>query len=95
MPLEPDTGEAAWLAAVRALVPALAAAFGPDVIVSQHGADAHAWDPLAHLRVTTTAMGEAARLVDARGPPLRAAAGGSRPAAAATTRTGSCRGRGR
>ena len=32
--------------------------------VSQHGADSHAWDPLAHLRVTTTAMGEAARLVD-------------------------------
>ena len=31
----------------------------------QHGADSHAWDPLAHLRVTTTAMGEAARLVDA------------------------------
>ena len=34
-------------------------------MVSQHGADSHAWDPLAHLRVTTTAMGEAARLVDA------------------------------
>ncbi len=64
MPFEPWTGEAAWLHAVRSLVPALAAVFGPDVIVSQHGADAHAWDPLAHLRVTTTAMGEAARLVD-------------------------------
>ncbi len=64
VPLEPYTGEAAWLAAVRALVPSLAAAFGPDVVVSQHGADTHAWDPLAHLRVTTTAMGEAARLVD-------------------------------
>ena len=64
VPLEPYTGETPWLAAVRALVPTLAAAFGPDVVVSQHGADTHAWDPLAHLRVTTTAMGEAARLVD-------------------------------
>lgn len=64
VPLEPYTGETAWLACVRSLVPALAAAFGPDVIVSQHGADTHAWDPLAHLRVTTTAMGAAARLVD-------------------------------
>jgi acetoin utilization protein AcuC len=64
VPLEPFTGEDAWLAAVRGLVPALAATFGPDVVVSQHGADSHAWDPLAHLRVTTTAMGEAARLVD-------------------------------
>ena len=65
VPLEPGTGERAWLDAVRTLVPELAAAFGPDLIVSQHGADSHAWDPLAHLRVTTTAMGEAARLIDA------------------------------
>jgi acetoin utilization protein AcuC len=64
VPLEPYTGEGAWLGAIRQLLPELAAAFGPDLIVSQHGADSHAWDPLAHLRVTTTAMGEAARLVD-------------------------------
>src|SRR5450830_883035 len=64
VPLEPLTGPEAWLAAVRAVVPALAAAFGPDLIVSQHGADGHVWDPLAHLALTTTAMGEAARLVD-------------------------------
>ncbi len=65
VPMEPGTGEGAWLSAVRMLLPELAAAFGPDVVVSQHGADSHAWDPLAHLRVTTTAMREAARLVDA------------------------------
>jgi acetoin utilization protein AcuC len=64
VPLEPLTGPEAWLAAVRGVVPALAAAFGPDVVVSQHGADGHLWDPLAHLSLTTTAMGEAARLVD-------------------------------
>ncbi len=64
VPLEPMSGPDPWLAAVRAVVPSLAAAFGPDVIVSQHGADGHVWDPLAHLSLTTTAMGEAARLVD-------------------------------
>jgi len=64
VPFEPYAGEAAWLEAVESIVPALAAAFGPDVVVSQHGGDSHAWDPLAHLRVTTTAMGAAARLVD-------------------------------
>jgi acetoin utilization protein AcuC len=64
VPLEPGTGETAWLTAVRSLLPELAAAFGPDLVVSQHGCDSHAWDPLAHLRVTTTAMGEAARVVD-------------------------------
>jgi acetoin utilization protein AcuC len=64
VPLDPGTGEIGWLAAVQLVLPALAASFEPDVIVSQHGADSHAFDPLAHLRVTTTAMGEAARLVD-------------------------------
>jgi acetoin utilization protein AcuC len=64
VPLEPETGEEAWLSVVSSLVPELAAAFGPDLIVSQHGADSHAWDPLAHLRNTTTSMGAAARLVD-------------------------------
>ena len=65
VPLEPGTGEGPWLDAVRLLVPSLAAAFRPDIVVSQHGADSHAFDPLAHLRVTTTAMGAAARIVDA------------------------------
>lgn len=64
VPLEPFSGPEAWLAAVRGVVPPLAAAFGPDLIVSQHGCDGHVWDPLAHLSLTTTAMGEAARMVD-------------------------------
>jgi acetoin utilization protein AcuC len=64
VPLEPGTGEGAWLTAVETLLPELAAAFGPDIVVSQHGCDTHATDPLAHLNVTTTAMGAAARLVD-------------------------------
>ncbi len=64
VPLDPGTGEIGWLAAVRLVLPALAESFRPEVIVSQNGADSHAFDPLAHLQVTTTAMGEAARLVD-------------------------------
>lgn len=64
VPLDPGTGESGWLTAVRLIVPELAATFGPDVVVSQHGSDSHAWDPLAHLRNNTTAMGAAARLTD-------------------------------
>ncbi len=64
VPLWPGVGERAWLRILRDTLPVLAASFGPDLIVSQHGADSHAWDPLAHLNVTTTAHGEAARLVD-------------------------------
>ena len=64
VPLDPGTGERGWLAALELALPALAEAFRPDVVVSQHGADSHAFDPLAHLKITTTAMGAAARLVD-------------------------------
>jgi acetoin utilization protein AcuC len=64
VPLEAYTGADVWLEAVTSIVPLAAERFRPDVVVSQHGADTHAWDPLAHLRVTTTAMGAAARLVD-------------------------------
>ena len=64
VPLDPGTGERGWLAALERVLPVLAEAHRPDVVVSQHGADSHAWDPLAHLRITTTAMGAAARLVD-------------------------------
>ena len=64
IPLDPGTGERGWLAALEAVLPPLAAQFRPEVVVSQHGADSHAFDPLAHLQVTTTAMGTAARLVD-------------------------------
>jgi acetoin utilization protein AcuC len=64
VPLEPETGEDAWWSIVSTLIPDLAAAFGPDMIVSQHGCDTHATDPLAHLNGTTTMIGRAARLVD-------------------------------
>ena len=64
VPLDPGTGEIGWVEALEIALPRLAAAFRPDIVVSQHGADSHAYDPLAHLLVTTTAMGRAARLVD-------------------------------
>jgi acetoin utilization protein AcuC len=64
IPLLPGIGDRAWIAILGSLLPELAAAFGPDVIVSQHGADSHAWDPLAHLNVTTTGHRTGARLVD-------------------------------
>jgi len=64
IPLEPGTGERGWLAALERVLPVLAEAHRPEVVVSQHGSDGHAWDPLAHLQLTTTAIGAAARLVD-------------------------------
>lgn len=49
VPLEPFTGDASFLEAIRTLLPPLVLAFAPDVIISQHGCDTHAWDPLTHL----------------------------------------------
>ena len=64
VPLEPSTGEDAWWSIVSGLLPELAETFRPDIVVSQHGCDTHATDPLAHLNGTTTMIGRAARLVD-------------------------------
>ncbi|WP_441245490.1 acetoin utilization protein AcuC [Kitasatospora sp. McL0602] len=56
LPLPAGTGDAGWLRAFHALVPELLAAFRPQVLVSQHGADTHAEDPLAHLAVSLDAQ---------------------------------------
>jgi len=47
--LPAGTGDAGWLRAFHAIVPPLLRQFGPQVLVSQHGADTHRRDPLAHL----------------------------------------------
>jgi acetoin utilization protein AcuC len=65
IPLEAQTEDGSFLAAFDALVPELAAAFAPDVIVLQTGCDAHALDPLTHLRCTTRLFeGLVSRVVD-------------------------------
>ena len=76
-------------------LPALADAFKPTFLVTQHGCDTHAYDPLAHLRLTTRAYRAATTAARPTSLTSTATAAGWRPAAAATTRTGSCRARGR
>lgn len=44
--------DAGWLRALHAVVPGLLRAFAPEVLVTQHGADTHAEDPLADLAVS-------------------------------------------
>jgi len=50
VPLEPYTEDDSWLECFREAAEKIAAHFKPDVIVSQHGCDAHAFDPLAHIQ---------------------------------------------
>ncbi len=52
VPLPPGTGDPGWLRAFHAVVPPLVRAFRPDVLVTQHGCDSHAADPLAHLMLS-------------------------------------------
>lgn len=64
VPLAAYSGDGSWQAAVETVVPALAEAFRPTFLVSQHGCDSHVLDPLAHLRLTTAAYDFASRLLD-------------------------------
>ncbi|MEU5876863.1 acetoin utilization protein AcuC [Spirillospora sp. NPDC047279] len=50
--LPPGTTDAAWLRAFDAVVPPLLREFRPQVLVTQHGCDSHALDPLAHLSLS-------------------------------------------
>jgi len=56
LPLPSRTGDAGWLRAFDAVVPAVVRAFGPQVLVTQHGCDTHRMDPLSSLRVTVDAQ---------------------------------------
>jgi acetoin utilization protein AcuC len=54
--LPAGTGDANWLRAFHAIVPPLLRQFRPQMLVSQHGADTHRLDPLAHLQVSIDAQ---------------------------------------
>ncbi|MET9323186.1 acetoin utilization protein AcuC [Streptomyces sp. NPDC003038] len=54
--LPAGTGDEGWLRAFHATVPELLADFRPQVLVTQHGADTHVEDPLAHLAVSLDAQ---------------------------------------
>jgi acetoin utilization protein AcuC len=50
------TGDAPWLRTFHAIVPPLLRQFRPQILVSQHGADTHRLDPLAHLELSIDAQ---------------------------------------
>lgn len=45
-------GDSGWLRAFHAVVPPLLREFAPETLVTQHGCDSHALDPLAHLMLS-------------------------------------------
>jgi acetoin utilization deacetylase AcuC-like enzyme len=61
VPLEPRTGDDGFLAAFDAVVEPLAAAFRPDLLVTQNGCDGHADDPLSDLTLSLRGFRDLAR----------------------------------
>lgn len=61
--LQPETGDAAWLRVLDAVVPPLLEEFEPQILITQHGCDSHALDPLAQLAVSVDAQRRAALLM--------------------------------
>jgi acetoin utilization protein AcuC len=57
--LPPGTSDSGWLRAFHAVVPPLLREFSPEVLVTQHGCDSHADDPLAHLMLSVDGQREA------------------------------------
>ena len=50
--LPPGTNDAGWMRAFEAVVPPILREFDPQILVTQHGCDSHAEDPLAHLALS-------------------------------------------
>lgn len=62
VPLEPYTEDDGYIEVMDSLLSQLVTAFAPDVIVSNHGCDTHAWDPLTHLSLTMRGINAQSKL---------------------------------
>src|SRR6266704_3576555 len=62
VPLEPFTEDDSYVEAIDSLLSPLVLSFAPDLIVTQHGCDTHAWDPLTHLSLTMRGIREQIKL---------------------------------
>jgi acetoin utilization protein AcuC len=63
VPFVPFTQDASWLRAIHALVPPLIERFAPDLLLTVHGCDTHAFDPLTHLALTMESFVNQAQFV--------------------------------
>ena len=52
LPLQPFTEDDSYIEVMEAIIAPLVVSFAPDVLVTVHGCDTHAWDPLTHLSLT-------------------------------------------
>lgn len=63
LPMEPYTEDDSWLECFGNALETAVSVFRPDVIISQHGCDAHAYDPLAHMHCSMKIYREMPKLI--------------------------------
>jgi acetoin utilization protein AcuC len=63
IPMEPFTEDQSWLECFNEVLLRTIEQFKPDLIVSQHGCDAHAFDPLAHIHCSMDIYKEMPRII--------------------------------
>lgn len=63
MPLEPFTEDESFLESFNCTLKKVVEHYKPDIIISQHGCDAHAFDPLSHLQCSMTIYREIPRII--------------------------------
>ncbi|WP_373229880.1 acetoin utilization protein AcuC [Cohnella sp.] len=61
--MEPYTEDESWLECFQEAVDHAGRSFKPDIIVTQHGCDAHAFDPLAHIHCSMKIYREMPRII--------------------------------
>lgn len=62
LPLQPFTEDDSYVEVMESIIHPLIISFAPDVLVTVHGCDTHAWDPLTHLSLTTRGIQAQIRL---------------------------------
>lgn len=62
IPLEPFTEDDSYIDVMDMTLAPLLASFAPDVLLSMHGCDVHAWDPLTHLHLSMRGIQAQARV---------------------------------
>lgn len=63
VPLEPYTEDESWLDCFETTITKVAETFKPDIIISQHGCDAHAFDPLSHIHCSMRIYHQMPRII--------------------------------
>lgn len=61
--LPPGLDDSGWLRAFEAIVPPILAEFRPEILISQHGCDAHSDDPLTDLELSIDGQRESYLMV--------------------------------